>query len=185
MNAFGRLLDEKPLNKITVRELTEKCGVSRNTFYYHFQNIPHLLGETLEEKADWLIQNHYRPGSPIDCICPLIRFGMDRRRAVLHIYRAIPREEFIVYLERVAGHIVGEYFDNASAEMTPSAGDRQILTGYYKCMLVGVFLDWLDSGMNYDLMAAAQRICRLFAGSGRRALERSAQAAASAPGEET
>lgn len=36
VNAFWELLDEKPLSKITVKDIVERCQVNRNTFYYHF-----------------------------------------------------------------------------------------------------------------------------------------------------
>ena len=34
--AFKELLLEKPLNKITVNDIAEKCEMNRQTFYYHF-----------------------------------------------------------------------------------------------------------------------------------------------------
>ena len=37
------LLAEKPLDKITVTDLTEHCGVNRMTFYYHFKDIYDLV----------------------------------------------------------------------------------------------------------------------------------------------
>ena len=36
IKAFGQLLEEKPMNKITVKDIVERCGINRNTFYYHF-----------------------------------------------------------------------------------------------------------------------------------------------------
>lgn len=48
--AFLELLDEKPLNKISVRDIVERCGINRNSFYYHFQDIPSLLGEIIVEQ---------------------------------------------------------------------------------------------------------------------------------------
>ena len=33
------LLEERPLDKITVKDITDRCGLTRNTFYYHFQDI--------------------------------------------------------------------------------------------------------------------------------------------------
>ena len=48
--AFLELLDEKPLNKISVRDIVERCGINRNSFYYHFQDIPSLLGEIIVER---------------------------------------------------------------------------------------------------------------------------------------
>lgn len=37
------LLNEKPLDKIKIKDITDRCGVTRNTFYYHFQDIYDLL----------------------------------------------------------------------------------------------------------------------------------------------
>ena len=28
-----------------VRDIVEDCGINRNSFYYHFQDIPSLLGD--------------------------------------------------------------------------------------------------------------------------------------------
>ena len=35
-SALKELLEHKPLNKITIADITEQCGVNRQTFYYHF-----------------------------------------------------------------------------------------------------------------------------------------------------
>lgn len=45
------LCDEKKLNKITVQDIVNKCGVNRNTFYYHFADIYDLL--------DYMFRNEY------------------------------------------------------------------------------------------------------------------------------
>ena len=42
-NALVRLLQQRPLSKITVNDIVEECGVARQTFYYHFQDIYDLL----------------------------------------------------------------------------------------------------------------------------------------------
>ena len=49
--ALKRLMEDKPLNKITLQELVEECGVNRKTFYYHFEDIYALLKWTLEQEA--------------------------------------------------------------------------------------------------------------------------------------
>lgn len=36
--AFKELLLEKPLDKITVNDIAEKCEMNRQTFYYHFHD---------------------------------------------------------------------------------------------------------------------------------------------------
>lgn len=50
-DALKAMMRKKPLNRITVRELVEDCGVNRKTFYYHFEDIFSLLKWTLEQEA--------------------------------------------------------------------------------------------------------------------------------------
>ena len=38
-DSLKHLLLKKPVNKITINDITEDCGVNRATFYYHFQDI--------------------------------------------------------------------------------------------------------------------------------------------------
>jgi AcrR family transcriptional regulator len=49
VNAFLRLYQEKDLNEITVKEICQRAGVSRVTFYTYFEDIPTLLSG-IEEK---------------------------------------------------------------------------------------------------------------------------------------
>ena len=39
MNALAALLRTKRLDDITVTELVERCGISRQAFYYHFSDL--------------------------------------------------------------------------------------------------------------------------------------------------
>jgi len=48
-STFIKLLNEKPLSQITVKDIVEECGVNRNSFYYHFQDIPALVEEIVTE----------------------------------------------------------------------------------------------------------------------------------------
>ena len=48
MESFLHLMEKKPLEKITVRDLVDECGINRNTFYYYFQDIYAVLEEYCE-----------------------------------------------------------------------------------------------------------------------------------------
>ena len=41
--SLKKLMLHKPLDKITIRDLTEDCGISRMAFYYHFKDIYDLV----------------------------------------------------------------------------------------------------------------------------------------------
>lgn len=40
---FKDLLKEKPFNKITINDISNRCDINRQTFYYHFQDIRDLV----------------------------------------------------------------------------------------------------------------------------------------------
>lgn len=42
-DAFVSLAQRKNADKITVKDLVEACGISRQTFYYHFQDILEVI----------------------------------------------------------------------------------------------------------------------------------------------
>ena len=49
--SLKELMADKPLDKITVTDLTEHCGVNRMTFYYHFKDIYDLVEWACVEEA--------------------------------------------------------------------------------------------------------------------------------------
>ena len=55
--ALKKTMKGKPLSKITVSMIVSECGVNRNTFYYHFDDIYDLLKWTLEQEAVEVVKN--------------------------------------------------------------------------------------------------------------------------------
>ena len=57
--AAQRLLAEKHAKKLTVKDIVEECQITRQSFYYHFKDIPALFryilqcdGERLQRASD-------------------------------------------------------------------------------------------------------------------------------------
>lgn len=53
--SFLKLLNERPLSKITIKDIVTDCGINRNSFYYHYQDIPSLIEEVIKEETDNII----------------------------------------------------------------------------------------------------------------------------------
>ena len=49
--SLKNLLLQKPLNKITIADIADDCGINRMTFYYHFKDIYDLVEWCCEEDA--------------------------------------------------------------------------------------------------------------------------------------
>lgn len=50
--SFLSLIQEKQLDKITIKEICKKADINRTTFYYHYSDLPSLLTEIETENAN-------------------------------------------------------------------------------------------------------------------------------------
>lgn len=155
---FLELLEERPLADITVKDIVEKCGINRNSFYYHYQDLPALLEEIIREEAEEIICKYPNVNSIVECYDALIEFASHRKRTIMHIYRSVNREMFEQYLMQVSAYFIRSYVDAAFGRVEISAEDRQTIIDYYKCVGFGLVLDWLNSGMNEDRAKAMRRM---------------------------
>lgn len=175
--SFWQLLEERPYSKITVKDIVDRCQLNRNTFYYHFHDIPELLESTINQDADIIIQTYGKLGSPLDCLTPLVEHCQKRKNALLHIYRSTQREKFVNQLDRICLYATSQYIDTVTKDMALPPEDKKLLVRYYKCTLSGIILDWMEQGMNYDLLQAFNRITELLSGSGKQAFLKAASSA--------
>ena len=171
--SFLKLLNERPIHKITVKDIVEDCGINRNSFYYHFEDLPSLAEAIVKEEADKIIEEHAEAASLEDCLDIAIDFALKNKRAILHIYNSVNREAYDRYLNRVCEYAVTEYVDLVAGEYTIQDEDKAIIIKFYKCELVGQILDWMNDGMRYDIVEQFHRICTLFEGSAQMAFQRS------------
>ena len=61
--SLKKFLLQKPLDKITISDLTTDCGISRMAFYYHFKDIYDLVEWSCIEDASQALQGK-RPTTP-------------------------------------------------------------------------------------------------------------------------
>ena len=57
-NSLKKLMNKKPLSKITITEIIQDCDINRKTFYYHFQDINDLVKWILELEAFNVIKEY-------------------------------------------------------------------------------------------------------------------------------
>lgn len=54
--AARKLVKEKQIKKLTVKDIVEECHITRQTFYYHFEDIPAMFRWVLQRDTERLIQ---------------------------------------------------------------------------------------------------------------------------------
>lgn len=155
---FIHLLEERPLNDITVKDIVERCGINRNSFYYHYQDIPALIEEIIKEDAEAIIRAYPSVTTIVDGFDAVIEFASQHRRAILHIYRSVSWEVFERKLMQVCEYFVSSYANTALAQEPIPPEDRKTIVDYYKCVCFGLTIGWLDSGMSEEHMRSIRRI---------------------------
>lgn len=146
--ALKELMAQKPLNKITIHDLTERCGIRRQNFYYHFEDVYGLLRWTFEEEALSLLEQHegallwqegllqlfhYLEENRAFCLCALRSLGRD---ALKQFFQADIRAIIYRTVERIGREI---------SALNPSGfpADIDMVTEFYVTALMGMMESWL------------------------------------------
>lgn len=158
---FIKLLSERPLSQITVKDIVQACGINRNSFYYHFQDIPALIEKIVIEEADRIIAEYPSLDSLEMGFNAVIDFAEKHRQAILNIFRSVNREIFEQYLWEVCDYVVISYGRTVFADQPISEDDRNLIIQFYKAQCFGMVIDWLRNGMKEDVHNKIHRICEL------------------------
>ncbi len=163
--AFWKLLNEQPLNQISVREIVEECGINRNSFYYHFQDIPSLIEEIVMDAANGLIQQYPSIETIDEAIEIAFRFTLENKKAVMHICNSVNRNIYEQYLMRICEYVVTTYFDTAFADAQIDEDDRKTIILFVKCELFGLCIHWINTGMSEKAGVKLNHLLSLCGGS--------------------
>lgn len=159
--SFLKLLSQRPLNQITVKDIVEDCGVNRNSFYYHFEDLPSLLGEIVGEQVEVMMKRHPTIVSVEEGCDAIVEFVTQNKRAIYHIYNSLSRDMFERHLMKLCRYVVSSYVGAALAEKRLSADDQDVIVHYHCCVCFGMVIDWLNDGMKEDIAAFFRRVCQL------------------------
>ncbi len=155
------LLNERPFTKITVKDIVERCGINRNTFYYHFRDITDVMEFAFKREMDRIMQTHLEADNVYDGLMQIVELLQENRRAMLHIYRSLDRAVLQHQLDVMCEYIVSNYVLKARDYIDIaklSEEDQRLMRNYQKCLLMGILLDWLENGMKEDLVADMKHV---------------------------
>jgi AcrR family transcriptional regulator len=159
--SFLKLLTQQPLHKITVRDIVEDCGINRNSFYYHFHDIPALLEEIITEQVNALIQQYPSIASLDECLDAAFQTALENKRAVMHIYHSVSHDIFERSMMKICEHMVTAYFNTALPNPLIPDCDRNNLIRFVKCELFGMCIEWILNEMRNDAVTEFHQLMAL------------------------
>ena len=168
--SLKKLLLEKPLNKITINDITEDCGVNRMTFYYHFKDIYDLVDWILVEDAAKVLEGRQTFDTWNEAYLDILQRIQENKALVLNVYRSVGREQVEQYLYKLLDPLLKEFADRECRDITVQDADKQFIVDFYKYALVGMTLEWIRKDMKTDPAVMAERLETMIHGDLRRAL---------------
>ncbi len=146
--SLRKLLQNKPLNQITIKDITSDCGVNRQTFYYHFQDVYDLLFWTMEKGIRECFEGGEIPlERPMEVVRTIFTFFKENERAVRHAYDPINRIQYETLIKQNIEPMVRLLFLSCERAQELPEDDLSFLVSFYTYSLGGFFIRWIEEGM--------------------------------------
>lgn len=169
--SFRRLLLAKSLDKITVRDIVEDCGMTRNTFYYHYEDIYDLFDDYLETRMQLAWQSLPSGSSWDRILSQMISSVFDAPQMGRHIFSSRKRESMRLYLNKMLSSLIDRYIAENAYGLSVSPADRQLICDTCCHALYGLLEQWLTGPDAPLLQSKLCRVAKSFEQSVRHALE--------------
>ena len=169
--SLKHLLLQKPLDKITITDIAEDCGINRMTFYYHFKDIYDLVEWACYEDASKALAGNKTYDTWQQGFLQIFDAVKENRPFITNVYRCVSRGQIEKYLDKVTYDLLINVVNEEAKDMKTEESDREFIANFYKHAFVGLMLDWIGDDMKEDPAAVIDRLSKLMQGNFPRALQ--------------
>ena len=142
--AFLRLIGKKTLEKITVRDIVDECGINRNTFYYHFQDMYAVLEGLCSDVIEQLPANASLSETLVAFLETMGDFAAAYPRSTYGLVLSLGYDGFYRYM---APHLKGVVLQCLLRDQGGEAREYQRHLTVFIChAIIGVTVDLLKAG---------------------------------------
>ena len=147
--AYGlkELTKKKSFDKITIQDITESCGLNRQTFYYHFQDKYEL--------ADWIYYNEAITIIIDDLtyenwdvkVCQMLTLMKSEHYFYENTLKLSTENGFREYLFRIASELFRNIIGMIGIDKSFREDEVKFISEFYAFGIVGEIISWAQHGM--------------------------------------
>ena len=146
--ALKELMAQKPIDKISIHDLTERCGIRRQTFYYHFEDVYDLLRWMFQEEAVALLKQHEGTLLWQEGLLQLFHYIEDNHAVCLCALRSVGRDHLKRFFQADIYAIIHRAVEQIGTDVGAiQAGvtqdDIALMTHIFVVAVAGVIESWL------------------------------------------
>ena len=149
--SLKRLLLKKPLDKITITDITTDCGISRMAFYYHFKDIYDLVEWSCVEDGTKALQGKKTSESWTEGLTQILEAVLENKPFIMNVYRNVDRERIENYLFKLTYDLIVGVVEEKSKGLNITEEDKKFIADFYKYGFVGIMLEWIREGMKENI----------------------------------
>lgn len=169
------LMQHTSLNKISVQNITDQCGLNRQTFYYHFHDVYELLGwiyatEAIESVAGYRSYTTWQEG-----FYRVFLYIETNKVFCLNTLNSLGREHLDTYLYSVTFELIMGVIDELTGNRKIKEESKHFMANFYTIAFAGLVIQWMQKGMKEEPQAIIKKLNRLLEGQFGQALERYAE----------
>ena len=139
--SLRRLLRERPLSRISVRDITEGCHVNRQTFYYHFRDVYDLMFWTTEQDMiTYLEENRVDKTNLREYTYALFSLFYDNRQMIRNAYDPVNRIQYETLFTEYVYPRVKDYILSHRGDRALANEDVDFIASFYTQALSGFLI---------------------------------------------
>ncbi|AMC93409.1 hypothetical protein AOC36_05270 [Erysipelothrix larvae] len=140
------LMKSKSIEQITVTELVDACQITRQTFYYHFQDIYALLEWVYEDDFIHHIKNEVDYTNWKDSFLVILNYVSNNYDFCLNTLNSLQRNQFTRMFYHTISELLSKVFYDISGSKDIPQQDADFIVNFFSHAFSGIVVDWILSG---------------------------------------
>ncbi|WP_314060373.1 TetR/AcrR family transcriptional regulator C-terminal domain-containing protein [uncultured Vagococcus sp.] len=159
-DALIELCHHKRFEKINISDITERCGLNRQTFYYHFTDKYDLLAWLYQERTFKELRGDVRLDNWEGQVCLMLESIQKYHNFYRNTVGADPNT-FAIVFGGVTSHLFLELFARLDKEGLVNLEDRRFYAKFFSYGCSGVVIEWIQGGAKVSAEAIGHQLFRL------------------------
>lgn len=140
-DAFMTLSKTKDVDKITVTDLVKACHISRQTFYYHFQDILEVLEWSVQQAFQEILAHSMDTEGPEDTLRSFIESSSEADALLKKLLHSQRREQIETILVNAVRSYLQEVLNRQDSKPDLPLTDAKIMLDFCTYGIVGLLLE--------------------------------------------
>lgn len=162
MSSFMKLLNNTSFDNITVKAIVDDCGISRNAFYYNFEDIYTLADEIMKEEINKITQRHQTYKSWKEGFMRSADFALRNKKAIFHLHNSSKRGQLEKYFRSAVYDAVAGFVEEEAKGADISGEDTEFTAEFYTYALLGFINKWIEGGMDDSFIPVINKTSLIF-----------------------